>query len=224
MCFAACGGLPPVPEDVMRPPGPVKVTLGPGDEVEVKFAYAEQFNELQKIRPDGRISLQFVGEVMAAGKTPAELRSELQTLFSSHLKHPELTVIIRSFNEQKVYVGGQVLEPGIIPLDNQLSVLEAIMSAGGFDLEKAKTKNVVVIRHQDGTRKGYAINLKNSLKGNQADTFLLQPRDIVYVPRTTITKLNQFMEQYSNKMVPDIGLTFSRTLGRTSFGYDTESD
>lgn len=220
--LTGCQSAPQVQKSDTTPLPEQRMVLGPGDEVEVKFAYAEQFNELQAIRPDGKIELQFVGEVTAAGKTPSELREKLKVLFAEHLKHPQLAVIIRKFNEQRVYVGGQVNNPGLIPMLNQLTALEAIMEAGGFNMETAKTKNVIVIRHKDGQRQGYAINLKNSLKGEQAETFLLEPRDIVYVPRTTITKLNQFMEQYSNRMVPDIGVTFTRSLGRTGYGYDRD--
>ncbi len=219
---SACQSTPPYDQSIAGPFTIEKVMLAPGDELEIKFAYAEQFNELQRIRPDGNIELQFIGEVSAAGKSPAELREELKEKFSKHLKHPQLAVIVRSFNEQRVYVGGEVNTPGMIPLPNQMTALEAIMQAGGFDMETAKTGNIVVIRHDtDGMRQGYALNLNKALKGDHVSTFYLQPRDIVYVPRSTITKINQFTEQYVNKLVPDIGLTFTRSLGRTGWGYDT---
>ena len=197
------------------------VLLNPGDEIEIKFAYAEQFNERQVIRPDGKIELQLVGEVAAAGKTPSELREQLKKQYADHLKHPQLAVIVRSINEQRVYVGGQVNEPGSLALTNQMTALEAIMEAGGFDIKHAKTANIVVIRHNNDTRHGYLVNLKTALAGQGGEAFYLEPRDIVFVPRTTITRLNDWMDQYSNKMVPDVGLTFTRSLGRTQFGYET---
>lgn len=206
-------------------PAAVPVTsmvLSPGDEIEIKFAYAEQFNELQAIRPDGKIELQFLGEVQAAGKTPAQLREELKDRFAAHLKHPQLALIVRNFNEQRVYVGGEVNTPGMIPMPNRMTALEAIMEAGGFDFESARTSTVIIMRHDpDGKRQGYVVDLKPNLEGVQADAFYLQPRDIVFVPRTTIRKYNQWVEQYIEGIIPDVGLTFGRTLGRTSFGYDT---
>lgn len=222
--LAGCASSPDQPAELPSAPPITQVFLSPGDEIEVKFAYAEQFNEMQIIRPDGKIELLFVGEVAAAGKTPAALRQELITEFAKHLKHPQLAVIVRTFNEHRVYVGGMVNEPGVVPMPSRMTALEAIMQAGGFDFERAKTTNVIVIRHDhEGARRGYALDLKPSLEGAVASAFYLQPQDIVFVPRTTITKLNQFMEQYSNKMVPNVGLNFSRTLGRTSFGYDTDA-
>ncbi len=69
--FSGCASAPQVPPAAT--PSPSKVTLAPGDQIEIKFAYSQEFNEMQTIRQDGKIELQFVGEVAAAGKTPTEL-------------------------------------------------------------------------------------------------------------------------------------------------------
>ncbi len=211
------------PEVQIPVPAPPKVVLAPGDQIEIKFAYAEQFNEQQTIRPDGKIELQFVGEVAAAGKTPTELREELKQLFTPHLKYPQLAVMVRTFVDNRVYVGGEVKTPGIIEMPGRLTVLEAIMQAGGFNMVTAKTKNVMVLRQKDGKMQGYPVDLQKTLAGNSADVFSLEPRDIIFVPQSTIVRVDQWVDQFINKSIPNMGFTINRTSpsGRTSWGYDT---
>ncbi len=146
---------------------PSRVTLKSGDVVEIKFAYASQFNESQAVRPDGKIELQLIGEVVAQGKTPTELREELVKLYSTQLKHPELAVIVKSFFERRVYVGGEVNKPGPIDIPGEMTALEAIMHAGGFNLEKAEVRNVIVVRKQDGRLVGTLLDFKMPLRARK---------------------------------------------------------
>jgi protein involved in polysaccharide export with SLBB domain len=181
-----------------------RLTLKAGDVVEIKFAYASQFNENQTVRPDGKIELQLIGEVVAQGKSPSELRKELIGLYSTQLKHPELAVVVRSFYERRIFVGGEVNKPGPIDIPGEMTALEAIMQAGGFNLEKAEVRNVVVVRNLEGRMVGQSLDFKEALAGREAQPFYLQPRDIVYVPRTTITDVDQWISQYLWKVLPPI--------------------
>ncbi|MHC4609133.1 MAG: polysaccharide biosynthesis/export family protein [Planctomycetota bacterium] len=192
---------PLAPEEALATP-PARVTLAPGDVVEVKFFYTPQLNELQTVRPDGRLALQLVGDVEAHGRSPAELRGELLQLYAPHLKDPEIVVVARELQRQRVIVGGQVLAPGVVEMPGQLDLLDAIMLAGGFNLQEAEVKNVVVVRHQDNKRYGYAINLKPALEGEETEPFALHPMDIVYVPRTTIAEVGQWVDQHINALIP----------------------
>ena len=200
-----------------------KVTLGPGDVFDIKFFRTPELNETQTVRPDGRITLQLVGEVMVHGKTPDELRSELIRLYTPELKKPEVAVIVRSLHHRRVYVGGEVKAPGLIPMPGRVTALEAIMQAGGFDPKTAEISNVVIIRHKDGKRYGCALNLRKDLGGEEVQPFYLEAEDIVYVPRTTIVKVNQWIDQYINKIIPRTGLTFSYPIGAGTIGLDTST-
>ena len=195
-----------------------QVALGPGDTIELKFFYTPELNETQRVRPDGKIALQLVGEVEVEGKVPAELHNKLMELYTPHLKDPEIAVVVRSLERQEVYVTGQVVTPGPIELLRTMTVLEAIMKAGGLDLHEAEPANVVVIRYQNGQRYGYAINVKPALEGKPIDPFYLKPQDIIYVPRTKIAKLNQWIDQHINKVIPDTGLFFRQIRGDTTIG------
>ncbi len=90
---AGCAQVAPI-KPVSRTP---RMVLADGDEIEVKFAYSEQFNETQLVRPDGMIELPIIGEIQARGKKPSELRKELIKLYTPHLKHPQLSVMVREF-------------------------------------------------------------------------------------------------------------------------------
>lgn len=194
------------------------VALVPGDVIEVKFFYTPELNVTQTIRPDGKIALQLVGEVITQGKSPAELRNELLRLFRPHLKTPEITIIVRSYYDRRVFVGGQVMTPGIVQMPGKMMLLEAIMEAGGFNLREAEIRNVVVIRHKGSQRYGYKLNMKDALAGKDAEPFLLEPKDIVYVPRTKIAEVNQWIDQHINKLIPRTGFIYTVPAGRGTIG------
>ncbi len=201
-CQASPPPLQPHPEAKLEAAG--RISLKAGDAIEIKFAYASQFNEALTVRPDGKIELQLIGEVVAEGKTPSELRDELMNLYSAQLKHPKLAVIVRSLYERRVYVGGEVTKPGPVDIPGEMTALEAIMLAGGFIGDTAEVRSVIVVRNKDGHLAGQALNLKEALAGREAQPFYLEPRDIVYVPRTTIVNVDLWISQHLYKVIPPI--------------------
>ncbi len=223
MFVSGCEKTPQYPSALEAGPTPApRSNLMPGDEIEVKFFYTPQLNEEQMIRPDGSISLQLVGEVTAQGKTPAELREELTSLYAPHVQEKlDVAVIVRSFRNQRVYVGGQVKKPGVIEMPGSLTALDAILEAGGFNMEKAEPKNVIVIRHQGGKRYGYSLDLMPILEGGETQPFLLTAQDIIYVPRTEIAKAGQWVDQHINDLIPKTGFIFTRTTGGNTISFDT---
>ena len=206
--LTACQTSPPAsqPYPEAKLEAPARVSLKSGDVIEIKFAYANQFNEIQTVRPDGKIELQLIGEVVAEGKTPSELRDELFKLYGVQLKHPELAVFARTLYERRVYIGGEVNKPGPVDIPGEMTALEAIMLAGGFNLERAEVRSVIVARNKDGRWVGQALDFKDALAGREAQPFYLQPRDIVYVPRTAITDVDQWMQQHLWRLLPPIGV------------------
>ncbi len=161
------------------------LTLREGDIVKITFPGAPDLNppEPLQIRRDGKITLPIIGEVMAADRTPSELQNDLIGLYSKQIQSKEVvvTVISSSFS---VFVDGAVLHSGKITVNHPLTILEAVMEAGGFDYNKANTEKVSVIRKQEGADKYtyYTVNLKAVIAGKQNDLFYLQPGDMVHVP------------------------------------------
>jgi polysaccharide export outer membrane protein len=214
-----------VPSDYdieLGPSLPPKVTLAPGDVVNIKFYYAPDLNELaQTVRPDGKITLQLVGDVDVEGKTPAEVSDELHTLFAPHLKNPEAAVIVQALVNRRVWVGGQVYAGGMFEMPGRMTVLDAVMQAGGFITETAKVSNVVVIRHKNGLRYGASVDLRPALAGEPHEPFFLEPCDIVYVPQTTIAEVGQWIDTHINRIIP-IGFTYGYQISNRAFiGIDT---
>lgn len=199
---------------------PEQLELSTGDVVEVSFYYTPELNVIQTIRPDGKIALQLIGEVSAQGKTTSELRAELLESYARILKQPDITVLTRSFYERRVYVGGRVMAPDVFDMPGPMTLLEAIIQAGGLDLTQAEVRNVVVIRHEGNRRYGYAVDLEPALQGSESRPFYLRPKDIVYVPQTRIAKVGQWVDQHINQLIPQVGFTFSRVYGDTVIGYN----
>lgn len=196
------------------PPRPNLSSLQPGDVLEIKFPYWPDLNEEQAIRPDGRIALQHLGDVEVAGRTPEEVHQDLLTRYAAVLRKPELNVAVKSYASQQVYVGGEVQKPGAVPIQGgRLTLADAIFQSGGFVKESARLKSVIVVRQRDGKQYARALDLKRVLNGQQSEPFNLEPYDIVYVPRTKIDRVNQWVDKYINKVIPDkFVFTFNRNL------------
>jgi polysaccharide export outer membrane protein len=170
---AMTGGLTATTSELMN--------LREGDVLKISFPGSPSLDTTQTIRRDGKITMQLVGDVDAAGMTPSALEKKLVDLYATQLSSKQVTVEVVS-SSLTVYVTGMVLRPGKILSDHPISALEAVMEAGGFDYTKANTKNVVVIRREGNVMKNYKLNLKAVLQGEENAPFLLKPDDIVYVP------------------------------------------
>jgi protein involved in polysaccharide export with SLBB domain len=195
-----------------------------GDLLDIKFFYSPELNEQIPVRPDGRISLQLAQEVQAGGRTPAELTAILKETYSRELKKPDVTVIVRSFGNQRVYVDGEVGKPGMIPLAGPTTVRQAISQAGGF-LYTGNAADVLLIRQGPGNQTlAMMVNMKKVLDGTDlGQDIYLKPFDIVYVPKTAIANANLWIEQYLTRMVPRIGFTAAFPVGSGIIGADTSS-
>jgi protein involved in polysaccharide export with SLBB domain len=195
-----------------------------GDQLAFSFFGVSELDTVQTVRPDGKVSLQLVGEVGVVGMSPLALRKDLVERYTRHLRRPsQLNVEVRQLADRRVFVAGAVARPGVFPLPGQMSILEAVMSAGGFDRETAEPANVVVIRHRDGRRYGGMFDLRSLLAGkpNGDPVFQLQSRDLVYVPRTTISQVGQWIDQHINQLVPQFGVVYSTPVGSGTLALDT---
>jgi protein involved in polysaccharide export with SLBB domain len=176
--------------------------LRPGDKVQIKFFYHSDLNENLMIGPDGKISLQLIDEVLAAGLTASQLDEVLTKEYATYLENYSITVIVRGYSGLKVYVGGEVRSPGFVSLKGNMSVFQAIAQSGG-EKNTAKLENVVLIRKGPDNRPvAMAIDLKPVISGEQIENDIyLMPSDIVYVPKTSIAKAGIFMDQYVRKVL-----------------------
>jgi len=195
--------------------------LKKGDSIDIKFAYWGDLDDSQVIRPDGYISLQLVGEVKADNLTPEQLTNKLKQLYASKIKNPEITVVVRGLSTRTVYVGGEVFTVGEVELKDKMTVLTAVMAAGGFNKTTAEIKNVVVVRFLDDKYYATSVDLEQYLHNPQSEPLFLAAQDIIYVPRTRIVEVNQWVEQHIAKLIPKTGIAVEtiKTMGDKSFRY-----
>ncbi|MGD0208852.1 MAG: polysaccharide biosynthesis/export family protein [Verrucomicrobiota bacterium] len=179
---AGCQTQPSLPPAALQGTNTTEIiTLREGDVLKISFPGNANLNKTQPIRRDGMISLDLVGEVKAAGKTPKELEKDLLDLYSTQLVSKEVTVEVQS-SSFPVYVSGSVLRPGKVMSDHPITALEAVMEAGGYDYTKANLKGVTIIRHEGNSTRNYIVNLKRVVDGKSSELFYLKPGDIVIVP------------------------------------------
>ena len=172
-----------------------------GDRLEIKFYYNSEMNDFMTVRPDGRISLELIGDVIVAGQTPTQLKNLLTKKYSQELKNPEVTVIIRAV-VSKIYVDGEVKKPGEFELLGPLTVMQAIARAEGMT-EKAWQEALVIRRIKGKEPLVMLLDLEAVLNGtNIGQDIGLVPFDIVYVPRSPIADVNLWVHQYIRSNIP----------------------
>ena len=187
--------------------------LQPGDDLGIKFFYNPELNENVIIRPDGKISLQLIDEIQAAGLTPAQLDELLTEKYSSQLKQSVITVILKSFGGQRIYVGGEVNSPQVLTVVGKVNALQAIFDAGGLRNDAKLSSVIIVSRGADNQPLARKVNLKKALKGKiPEEDYLLKPFDMVYVPKTNLAKADQFITHIYKFIPPRVGLGFSYEL------------
>ncbi|MEO8299453.1 MAG: polysaccharide biosynthesis/export family protein [Burkholderiales bacterium] len=214
--------------------------IHPGDELEVKFPYQANLNEVARVRPDGKLTLQLVGTLVAQGLSPEELQAELVRRYARVLRAPELAVIMRSFSSQalrvgpqgqgragaeylrpvvmlktatpqQVFVGGEVQRPGMLPFTPGMTLMQALVQAGG-QLPSAELRAATVLRKAPG-REPLVIrrDLAADLAGRATNDVVLEASDVVVLPQTAVAALGQTLDQYVFKLIPP--------LRNSSFGF-----
>uniref|UniRef100_UPI00404A1A7C polysaccharide biosynthesis/export family protein n=1 Tax=Desulfobacca sp. TaxID=2067990 RepID=UPI00404A1A7C len=228
LLLVGCSNMQPARTAADLAAEPVEpLTLSAGDVIDVKFFYTPELDESQIVRPDGFISLQLVGDVRVDHLTPAGLQQELLRRYTPHLKNPKITVLVRRVYDARVWVTGEVKRPGPVQMNGKLTVLEAVMEVGGGTRPTADLAKVLVVRQKnDGRHYGCLVNLQEVLQGREGQQFFLHPRDVVFVPPTSITRANDWVDQYINKMMPQARTIVEYPIGpggRGTAGIDTSS-
>ncbi|MEW6269376.1 MAG: polysaccharide biosynthesis/export family protein [Thermodesulfobacteriota bacterium] len=177
--------------------------LAPGDLIDVKFPYHPEENERVPVRPDGRIGLQVIGDVMAAGLTVKELEQVVVEKSSVTLRDPVVSIVIAQLAEHKVYVGGQVAKPGFVTYREGLTPLQAIVERGGF-VDDANTDEVLHISRVGEQVQSQRLDLEAVLDGESTEQVVMAPDDIIIVPRTFIGEADVWVDQWIRGLLPTV--------------------
>ena len=147
----------PSPESGLTAAAPVDPSsykIGPEDHLAVQVWREPEVSARVIVRPDGMITLPLIGDVMAGGKTPEELSKVVGERLSEFLHRPEVMISVVQVRSKRYYISGQVNRTGPFPLVVPTTVLQALSSAGGFQLW-AKTKKIVIIRGNERLKFNY---------------------------------------------------------------------
>ena len=212
--LAGCAGYNKTSVPTINPPvykeGQVDYFFQPGDALDIKFLYNPELNENVIIRPDGKISLQMIDETRAAGLTPAQLNEALTKAYSSQLKQPRITVIVKSFGGQRIYVGGEVNTPRTLTVNGKIDALQAIMDAGGFKPDAKPSSVMIISKDKENRPVARKVDLKKVLKGAPStEDFTLRPFDVVFVPKTELATADEFMTHIYNFIPRNIYFGFN---------------
>lgn len=174
----------------------------PGDEIDVAVLSAPELTRTVTVGPDGRISLPMIAPVRAADLTADELKDVLIAAYAQQLRTPEIDVVARSFGSRQVFVGGEVARPGIYDMPAAMDAYQAVTLAGGF-LPSARREQVMVLSRSSGQTRVSEVDLSNgALRAGLPNAQPLNRYDVIVVPRSRISQVNMFMQQYVRDALP----------------------
>ena len=157
-------------------------------------SYGRGLSRLVTVRPDGRATFAMVGDLMVSGKTLKSIQREMNMRYAKVLPGLSATLSLEAHMGSRVYVLGEVGTPGAYQVDRPTTVVEALALAGS-PLRTAKLASVVVMRRRAGKMVGMRVNAKSALHLRKDSFFFyLQPNDIVYVPKRTISRIGDVAE------------------------------
>jgi polysaccharide export outer membrane protein len=155
--------------------------IGREDVLEVVVWHEPELTRVVPVRPDGRISLPLVGELVAAGRTPSELQATVSHALDPYVRDTRVAVVVREINGSRVFVLGEVTKPGGFALRGPLSVVQAIALAGGRT-EFAKDAVVWLRQLTAGKTERVSLSFRDLVQGEAAGALWLRPGDVLYVP------------------------------------------
>lgn len=162
--------------------------IGPEDVLEITVWKNADLSKTVQVRPDGRISMPLVGDVLAVGRTTGQLTDELATRLKSYMENPTISIVVSQVNSYTIYVLGEVVKPGRYPLKSKTTLLQAITISSGFTPVAARNKIVIFRFGKDGEglQKIKASYDDIVLRDGSAQNIELKPGDQIVVPSETM--------------------------------------
>lgn len=168
-------------QDKNAPAAEETYVIGATDVLQINVWKEPDVSSTVTVRPDGKISMPLVADVQASGQTPEALSKELTEKLSKFISAPKVTVVVQQANSHKIFVVGQVLRPGSYSLLPNMTVLQAISTAGGVS-EFGNAKKTMVLRTENGKQTKYPFDYKSAIKGDVKQIFELKAGDTILVP------------------------------------------
>ncbi len=163
-------------------PSADEYVIGPDDVLSISFWREKDLSADVTVRPDGKVTVPLLNDVMASGRTPEQLRDAIQQMARAYLEDPTPTVVVKEIKSRRVFITGQVEKPGPYSLNDRLTVLQLIAVAGGLK-EFADGKSITVMRSVNGRVVALPFNYRDVIRRKHLDQNVeLRPGDTVVVP------------------------------------------
>lgn len=175
--------------------------FGPGDRIFVRVHKHQDLDAEIVIAPDGTITFPLVGHIEIAGLSFVEAVAIIEAGIHEYYTGASVSINIITVNNQKVYVVGEVLMPGVLQITGEMNVFEAVTRAGGINAN-AKTKNLLLIRQGAEGAELYMIDLERLLFGDNAQNPGMRAEDILVVPTKTIVNIERFFRHVQTIIGP----------------------
>lgn len=165
--------------------------IGAQDVLEVTVFGIDDLKREVQVDSGGKVLLPLVGQIQAGGRTPGEFSEDIETgLKAKYMKNPQVIVVVKNAQSQRVTIDGAVNKPGVYPLMGPTTLLQAISLSGGPDQKLANQKKVAVFRQVEGKRQGAVFSLSDIRSGKSEDP-QIYPNDIVVVETSAGQKFIQ---------------------------------
>lgn len=185
--------IEPPPSGLKLRDAPPRYRLQPGDELTLTFPFVPTFDQTITIMPDGYVNLRGIGDVFVGGQTVPDFKKSVEGRYSEILREPVISIELKEFQKPYFTVNGEVGKPGKYDLVATTTVTEALAIAGGLT-ERAKHSQVLIIRRfSEDLLQVKSFNIKSMMRNRSAEDLYLQPGDMVYVPRSFISKVKEFI-------------------------------
>lgn len=191
LILASCASSPSVVSGA--PPSPVPpdaYQIGVDDIVQVSVWKSPELGITAPVRPDGKISVPLVGDVMAGGRTPSDVAKDVQDKLAAYVREPQVTVILTELRSHeylsRVRVTGAVRQPVSIPYRQGMTVLDAVLAAGGLTEFAAPDRSSLHRRTGTGEQ-AYGVMLGNILEsGDLSTNYKVAPGDVITIPERVL--------------------------------------
>ena len=165
--------------------------IGPEDQLEITVWRNQDLSKLVAVRPDGRISMPLIGDVVAVGRTPTQLSDDISAKLKEYKENPQVSILVKEVNSYAIFVLGEISKPGKYPLKSKTTLLQAITIAGGFTPVAARNK-IVVFRFAEAGKPDEKIKASYDdivLRDGSQQNIELKPGDTLVVPSETMVLL-----------------------------------
>ncbi|MGA7635245.1 MAG: polysaccharide biosynthesis/export family protein [Terriglobales bacterium] len=160
--------------------GGAEYVIGPEDVLHIAVWKENDLTATLPVRPDGKISLPLLNDVQASGLTPQQLADSVTEKLRKYIADPRVTVVVTAINSKRIYLVGEVSHVGATPMLPNMTVLQALSSAGINQF--AKTKGIYVLRTENGKQEKLPVNYRKLIKGDVQQNYVLQAGDTIVVP------------------------------------------